>query len=552
MDRRMTSILERARMPRTRLQGSETFVAVATSSVLSFAYALIRLSGSLSTGFGPIDDHDLLAWIGNADRVPISHYLSTLFQQTEVGSFGTYARFRPAYYAVRVGEAVVFGNNPTLWYAASMVMYAATVSLLSIVVWMWIRWNLPDVSSVRKFVLACLLPALGVLLFGSLPAWVGVTGRLGPTELLAMVGVSLIALSGTILAGLGSGWWWAPGLVGAFLAAGAKENFAPAALVLVCIGFYRFSCTKRSRDVILGASCAVVPLVVTLALLHQVGANGGDVYGNSMGGTRLASTVSALTSVYVFYWLPVATLVVAATIAWASAVIRPTMRAVTLVGSLVTLSTAWLFFDSWIYRGVYELPRYWMVFDFLKVIGTFAAVTLALAVAMRRAARMWRVAGFTFLVGSVVLVLFQVLAAPKSIQAMRSEVKLNDEAVLMWQRDADIVVAAIKRANAHQVTLVPSGGVDFEPTIALAQLLHHQFENLKVFVAVNQPSSEQNAAAAPSGIASLVNGWTVPKVTPLTEWDPNARSVCAFLNGEPYATRECTSTSSFQVRARAM
>ncbi len=92
-------------------------VAVVSALVSALVLALIRLGGNMSTAFGPIDDHEPASWIGNRNRLPLSDYFSTLLTQTEIVRFGKSARYRPSYYAIRLFEASVFGNNSTAWYA---------------------------------------------------------------------------------------------------------------------------------------------------------------------------------------------------------------------------------------------------------------------------------------------------------------------------------------------------------------------------------------------------------------------------------------------------
>ena len=236
-----------------RSQRLLSFTAFATALVSAFVVAMWATGPSLRAKFGPIDDHEPLIWMGPDGHLPWSEFWTTFIDKTEVGQWGGLSRFRPAYYLLRVGEAVLFGNNPWAWYACVLVMYTAACAVFGYVaaVWLstavrgsraWICWSVVLVGS-----------AVGAFLFAGLNAWSGILARLGPSELLGLLATGVVLLSLTKLSlGLGR-LWWIPALLGVTTAIFAKESFFVLALAFPLVGGYLYlALGRRKIDLVAG------------------------------------------------------------------------------------------------------------------------------------------------------------------------------------------------------------------------------------------------------------------------------------------------------------
>ena len=215
--------------------------ACVAAQATSVVFGLFALSGNFRTVFGPIDDHEPLSWLDSEGNLSPSQFFNVLIGRTEVGDFGESSRFRPSYYFVRVGQTTLFGDDPALWYFFAFVLFVTPIALLAFATWLWVALGLGQQRPLLEITIAVAATSAGVILFGSVGAWTGIVTRLGPSELLAMFGVSVILVSSTFLVGNASGWWWVPALTGTVLAVGSKENFLLLVLVPIGISVYRFA-----------------------------------------------------------------------------------------------------------------------------------------------------------------------------------------------------------------------------------------------------------------------------------------------------------------------
>ncbi len=130
----------------------------------------------LASKFGIIDDHEFFYYMGTNDRTKIKDILPTLFEKTEIGSWGSHARFRPSYHFVRVFETAIFGNNPFFFYLLQLILFLIFLytALRLINTTLPMRSNLP--------VHYLLLTSMGLLLVAA-PALQDILTRLGTAEI---------------------------------------------------------------------------------------------------------------------------------------------------------------------------------------------------------------------------------------------------------------------------------------------------------------------------------------------------------------------------------
>ena len=238
----------------------------------------------LQSQWGPIDDHEIMDFIGS-DSTAYIREIPALLSRTEAGAYGASPRFRPTYYFLRIAESIAWGNNPTLWYACRLILLAIGATIC---------WSLMT-SALGKIGSAIL--CLYALSFGY---WVEIVGRLGPSETYTVVGLP-IYLYGVIRATrkgtLPSGkrlLACAGIFFGSVLCIGAKENY----LLLALPTTYLLYLAIRRSDYLLLATAAgslLFALYVGSSVIIALSHTGSDTYGNSISlGLRLAEIVSVI------------------------------------------------------------------------------------------------------------------------------------------------------------------------------------------------------------------------------------------------------------------
>ena len=545
-----TNVIDR-KSAAQQLSKLSRITACVVAQVTSVVFGLFALSGNFGTVFGPIDDHEPLSWLDSEGNLSPSQFFDVLIGRTEFGDFGESSRFRPSYYFVRVGQATLFGDDPALWYFFAFLLFVTTVALLAFATWLWVALGLGQQRPLIEITIAVAATSAGVTMFGSVGAWTGIVARLGPSELLAMFGVSVILVSSTFLVGNSSGWWWVPALTGTVLAVGSKENFLLLVLVPIGISVYRFA-TRRNMSSLFPAFLSLLFASALLAgMSATIGQGGKDVYGQSIDGSRALNALSALSGTYAAYWVPGALLVLGAGTLWLLAHPRPPRDLRALMVYLVLSGFVWLMFDAWTYRGIYEMTRYWVVFDFLKVLAIVASIAFAVSVFAHRRGRVTRGASLVVLTASLCLACLQVAAAPQAVGDLRNEVRANALAASTWSAGVAAVLRDAQILRQAQIVIIPSGPTDFEPIVALAGAANRQGIDTFVLVAEDTSGPEIPIGAAPIR-QFQVSGWKDPKITPLADIQRDRAVLCVFLNSQLRDVTGCSPDRSFTLRARGI
>ncbi len=182
------------------------------------------LHDNLNAQWGLIDDPEIAGFLGAEGRLSLSDWASALSSFREVGSpTSTWIRYRPSYWGLRITECMLWGNRPTLWYAARLVLFATALAVSWTLLWRWLGSGA-----------ACM--ALLTLL--TYDCWHDIWCRLGPSEIYGVVGVALYAagVAGVLrrrspqagpseAAPAAADRSWALILIGGIVAMGSKENF---------------------------------------------------------------------------------------------------------------------------------------------------------------------------------------------------------------------------------------------------------------------------------------------------------------------------------------
>ena len=213
----------------------------------------------LGAWWGPIDDHEMALYLAPSHTLDLPRAWA-FFLETEAGHPGGSNRFRPAYYAVRLLEAVLVGDHPEVFYAGRILMTVFTLTVLA--------WMLRGVvATVENLVLTG-----WVLTF---PLWEDLTAHLGPAEMYAAVGLALYAVGADLLfrrrrrrtSGAGAACLW---LAGGVLASGAKENMLFLGLpTLLLLGLELWRGARRPH--VVGAAVGMLAFMVFVAGAVVVG-----------------------------------------------------------------------------------------------------------------------------------------------------------------------------------------------------------------------------------------------------------------------------------------
>jgi hypothetical protein len=227
---------------------------------------------SLKAEWGPIDDHEIMYYLGTDQKTNLAE-IPKFLKQSEAGRPGQALRYRPVYQLIRITETALWGNNAHLWYGFRLVMMIAALSIF---------WKL-------------LKPFLGFIPSGIFIAyiltfsfWGDMFTRLGPSETYTVLGLavyvwSLVSIlraaknkevptNKALLA-------W---VVSSLVCVGSKENYVLMILPNTLVSSYLIYQKTVSKAVL---SAIVINTLITLfvgwAVYAAVSQAKTDVYGTS-------------------------------------------------------------------------------------------------------------------------------------------------------------------------------------------------------------------------------------------------------------------------------
>jgi hypothetical protein len=223
-----------------------------------FGYYLV--GANFSAKLGIIDDHEIAMFLGSDGKIKISE-IPAVLMTTEVGQWGTYLRYRPSYYTLRVIETALWQDNATLWYVSRYGMLV----LAMVLGWKIMSRYFPEVVAY-----------IFIFYLMTIPFWTDLLTRLGPSEIYGVVALPLL------IYGMQHRRLWMI-VVGYIVAIGAKENF----LVLFPILLLYFGYQQYNK--LIGRKEVFTIIILTLYTVFIVGAiqtatskAGADIYGTSI------------------------------------------------------------------------------------------------------------------------------------------------------------------------------------------------------------------------------------------------------------------------------
>jgi len=234
-----------------------------------FGYFLV--GNNFSAKLGMIDDHEIALFLGSDGQVTAREFIPTILS-TEVGKWGSYLRYRPSYYTLRVLETALWRDNATLWYVSRYVI---------LVIAMWLGWRVlghyfPEIVSY-----------VFIFYLMTIPFWTDLLTRLGPSEIYGLVAIPLF-IYGTIH----TKWWMI--VLGYVVAVGAKENFLILFPIVLLYGGYRAYTKVISRKEIFALLTMITyTLFIVGAIQTATAKSGADIYGATISySDRLAKLYS--------------------------------------------------------------------------------------------------------------------------------------------------------------------------------------------------------------------------------------------------------------------
>lgn len=532
-----------------------SLTAFATALASAFAVALWATRASFGAKFGPIDDHEQLIWMGPDGRLPWSQFWSTFIDKTEVGHWGDTGRFRPAYYFLRVAETVVFGDHPRAWYAAVLVLFAIACALLGYTASLWL-WQVLDGSSARLSGPAVVAgAAVGSFLFAGLYAWSGIVGRLGPAELPGLAAAGVVLLSLTKLSLGCPRWWWIPALLGFTAATFSKESFFSLGLAFPVVGTYSYvSFGRRRRDLVAGFAGLLPPAVLALILAPTLLHSQHDVYGTSIGGSRLGAALTALDHAPLRRSLDSIGVLLLAWLAMALTLREDRRRIAAFLLAIVVWLFSCVFLDDWFYGGNYPLPRYRALADLMITVQLIGAACLSIA-AVRRARMQLSAAAILAVVSlalSSLFVLRLLPAADSNLHLTRATAAHNAATSDEYQRGLSRTLARLAAQHKPPVAVVAAVGSDYEPAFAvLNELARRTRDGVHEYLIVASPSARTDPLLAGLNRISRRGSrdWHTRPVRGLAR-QPGA--VCVFLNERPHQVAGCRRGDAIRLVAAGM
>jgi hypothetical protein len=525
--------------------------AVAVAS--AFGAGVWATRPSFGAKFGPIDDHEPLIWMGTAGRLPWSKFWTTFINHTEVGQWGAAGRFRASYYLLRVGETVVFGNDPWAWYAWVLIMFTAACAILGYLGAIWLATALGGARTWIRWSGVLGGAAFGAFLFAGLYAWSGIVARLGPAEQLGLVATAVALLSLTKVSLDMSRLWWIVALLGVATAVFAKESFSSLVLVFPIVGTYAYLALGRRRIDLAAGILGLLPAVVLGAILGPTLLHGEhDIYGGNVGSSRLTGALDGLVEPPLRRWLLAGAI---ALLAWA-AVALTIPEAQRKVSWFLLAVILWLFacvlIDAWFYGGNYSLPRYRAVTDLVIALLYVGAGCLAVVAIRRGAARSRPVLVLAIAAGAASSISILRLARDARSNLRVTHAVAIDHATTSneYQQGLSAAMARVAADPSHSFAVVATNGSDYEPAFAVLNEIARRSDNRYREYLIVQGDPETNGLDVLAGISK--NGVPSWHTRPIDELGRTRTAVCAFLNEDPTALSGCRSGDGIRIVAEGM
>lgn len=268
--------------------------------VFSFLLSIYSFGENFKAKWWYIDDHEIMMFLGEDRRLGINEIPEILMKKTEVGDYGSYERYRPSYYSLRLAETSLWGDNPTLWYFSRILILTSFISIL---------WYLTSKS------IGYVKGLFFVTLVLSASYWAELISRLGPAETYAVLGAGLFLLGIYKLF-----FFYKDGkeiqkkthilylvllTIGAIIGIGSKENLIILLIPTVLLSL--FAILKKKMTLGLLISTIIIILYgafVMSSIFIALSKTSTDIYGNNIGIRELVvMTLKHIPFVLKLFWI---------------------------------------------------------------------------------------------------------------------------------------------------------------------------------------------------------------------------------------------------------
>jgi hypothetical protein len=249
--------------------------------ILSASVALLVFFGfrkALKIDFGPVDDHEILKFLGSDREIKFYQLPGVLWQETEVGHWGQTSRYRPSYYFLRILETTVFETHAKLWFASRLAMLCVTALALSATV--------VEVTATRSRSVKFSIGISTVFVILSIKSFPEIIFRLGIAETYLVLAFAVFLFSFTkLIQNSASRFFWNLILLSLVVAIGSKENGVALVipfLYLLVVQLKTYPQVRKAR-IFQGFTAVVFACLVIVNSLKNIAEVGTDVYGSQRG-----------------------------------------------------------------------------------------------------------------------------------------------------------------------------------------------------------------------------------------------------------------------------
>lgn len=500
---------------------------------LSIVFALVFFASNLRIKLGPIDDHEIVRFLGSDQRLWFWEIPNVLVDMTEVGEFTQNARFRPTYYLIRLLESSAFGANSSLWYLARIAMVAAICTFFALGFMKLFTFK----NSIFKglFLIWFLVSAL------SISAWRDIISRLGPSEIYLVLGIAAFFYLSILLV-IDSVTYrrWILISITFVAIVGAKENgilFLIPYLVLGLFVIVKASQRNLRFTLIFYLSTFLAATIVTGWLLGTIN-NQGDIYGDA----RDPSAAMTLLLHYITDYVTGKPFVFSALVILFHLLVNKTNHLDPTRSFYFILISNVIFVairagEIVFYQGSFANPRYAVVTQLLTLmsyalIGILFANTIWNLNFANTVLKNLITVGAVLGIGSILVnhSIKNTLNAYQAFNAVSNDYSLRNE---NFQNELEKITFELESGDFDALVIQISAVWDYEPAYAFLQYLEFGGQNLPTYLKViDFPVSaglEEDLLMALKKFSA--DGSQVWLVEPLSQLGQSETVYCVTING---------------------
>ncbi len=502
--------------------------------LISISIAFFFFRFSLNQKLGPIDDHEIVTYLGNDQQFTILDIPRTLMQQTEIGQWGEYPRYRPIYYSFRLLETSFFGTNAAAWYSFRILLVAVSAFLLST----FISRNFISETKIGRLALFLIFSVA----FYSLPAWADIATRLGPSEIYLVTGFSLF-VTGCVLvySEIKTMLGWVCTIFGALVMIGSKENgiFALLPLSIIYVIALKKYPTKKVATSLSYFFTIGFSLFVFLGWYFAARKTGNDMYDRSIGfksivqgsvsylSSKQSLTLLLLIFIMVFLWY-ISKRLNSIDISLKNQFSK-TMCFISMSSIIFYL---WIVFEFAFYRGDISY-RYGIItqVSVLLILALFLTGLLNLiSMFLKTNSQLVSV----YVLSATICFAFAYLPAKSSANTLKDIGTSKSYETSLFQDRLSTILDEINYQKSNAIILQVNGIWDYEPAFAMTQYLNYWNSVLPMYLLVDIPSvnSDFEQRLLNQLISKSENGDLVWGIDPF-ETSLTSRNYCITFNGSP-------------------